>query len=172
MNLPRCPPYKTSSFLCSFSIGPNNGSFSIAKIWNWEKKEMKVRMTIQMIRFNATPTCFDTSGENSWNGLDNNKLAELLFIVDCNELLKEFPLFIIDEFSCCCEVSVLDVELELVFDELLFVFDAFKFVIFCNCAPGALLCELLFDPILDVDADSLLSALPFCNTFEKYCKLK
>lgn len=38
----------------------------------------------------------------------------------------------------------------------------------CNCEPGARLCELLFDPMLLVLADSELSALPFCNGFEKY----
>jgi hypothetical protein len=72
----------------------------------------------------------------------------LLLIVDC-KLLIVLPLIL--EFSVLLRANELFIDFE------------------CNCDPGALLCELLFDPILLVLADSELSALPFCNTFEKYC---
>lgn len=75
------------------------------------------------------------------------ELFELLFIVDC-KLLIALPLIL--EFNVLLRANELCIDFG------------------CNCEPGALLCELLFDPILLVLADSELSALPFCNTFEKY----
>lgn len=72
----------------------------------------------------------------------------MLFIVDC-KLLIVLPFSV--EFIVLLRAN-----------ELLTDFG------WCSCAPGALLCELLFEPMLLVLADSELSALPFCNTFEKY----
>lgn len=75
------------------------------------------------------------------------ELFELLLIVDCKLLIVPFSV----EFIVLLNAN-----------ELLTDFG------WCNWAPGARLCELLFDPMLLVLADSELSALPFCNTLEKY----
>lgn len=110
-------------------------------------------------------TCFESSGENSWNGFDRRlEFVELLLIVDCKLLDNKLPLFIFEEFLLLWWLFK-------EFDALFWLIMLFAFC-WCNCDPGALLWELLFDPILEVLADSLLSALPFCNTFEKNCRKK
>lgn len=88
---------------------------------------------------------------------------------------RKFSIYFITCLVNSCVKSTNNAEFD-VFPDKLFLFavpllltklfeNKLLFLLCCNCAPGALLvlwCEL-FDPKLDVLADSQLSLLPFCN---------
>lgn len=125
-------------FRCSFSIGHISGSLSIANSWIMKKtfENFDIANDCSTLIIHCWGyTCFVKSVVKSGNPVK----VELDAAPDI-EFLFPFPLLLVK----LCEN---------------------RLFLCWSWAPGALLvllCEL-FDPILDVLADSQLSLLPFCN---------